>query len=150
MKLTPQLSRVQEKMKPGVITGEGFLGDDTRNIADIIQRDEEVARTLDLDWEKTALLLRRLLDESARGLGEAVTVDGKWTVCLHEARGKLPCPFGDGLHRKHTASIVRTASGQRLVVSELSLHLLKEHHFLQGRGSPFRLEPDLLLSVLAD
>jgi hypothetical protein len=29
-----------------------------------------------------------------------------------------------------------------LVYSELSIHLLKVHHFCQGLGSPFRLAPD--------
>jgi hypothetical protein len=35
-----------------------------------------------------------------------------------------------------------------LVYSELSIHLLKAHHFCQGRGSAFRLEPELLAKFL--
>jgi len=36
MKLTPEYASAQESMKPGKITAEGFLGDDDRNIVDII------------------------------------------------------------------------------------------------------------------
>jgi hypothetical protein len=32
--------------------------------------------------------------------------------------------------------------------SDLNIHLIKAHGFFEGRGASFRIEPELLLSVL--
>jgi hypothetical protein len=39
-------------------------------------------------------------------------------------------------------------TGTELVYSDLSLHLVEAHGFYEGRGSPFRLEPEQILAVL--
>jgi hypothetical protein len=39
MKQTPEYDKIQQQMKKGVITLDGFLGDDTRNLVDIIASD---------------------------------------------------------------------------------------------------------------
>jgi hypothetical protein len=148
MKITPALLKVQEKMKPGVITGEGFLGDDTRSIVDIIQKDEETFASLGLDWDRVVAVLQLLFEEGEKGLGGDVIVKGEVAVTVTEARGYLPCPFGDGLHRKHIAGIRHMGSNEQLVISKLSLHLMEKHHFLQGRGSAFRCEPQAIKKVL--
>ncbi|MBN2531322.1 MAG: hypothetical protein JXB88_00450 [Spirochaetales bacterium] len=147
MKMTPGLLRVQDNMAPGRITGEGFLGDDNRALTDIIQADEETVAALGMDWEIISGKLQSLLDQGKHGLGNPVTIQKKWLITVHETRGHLPCPFGDGLYRKHTAEVEHLPTKTRFHFSELSLHLLKAHHFLQGRGSSFRLEPGLLKKV---
>jgi hypothetical protein len=148
MKLTPALLKVQEKMQPGVITGEGFFGDDMRSIVDIIQKDEETFASLGLDWDNVVDVLQLLFDEGAKGFGGDVIVKEEVAVTVAEARGYLPCPFGDGLHRKHIAEIRHMASNEKLVISKLSLHLMGKHHFLQGMGSTFRCEPQAIKKVL--
>jgi len=40
MKQTVQMKAIQEKMKPGVITRDGFLGSDRRNLIDILIEDD--------------------------------------------------------------------------------------------------------------
>lgn len=147
MKMTPGLMRVQDKMAPGRITREGFLGDDKRVLVDIIQADEEQAAALGLDWEAVSEKLKSLLEQGKEGLGHTVTIENKWSITVHEARGHLPCPFGDGLYRKHTAEVDHLPTGTHFHFSELSLHLLAVHHFLQGKGSPFRLELEVLKRV---
>jgi hypothetical protein len=149
MKITPELLKAQEKMKPGVITGDGFLGSDTRSIVDIIQKDEETFASLGLDWDKVSEVLHFLFDEGKKGLGQDVVVKEEVSVAVTEARGYLPCPFGDGLHRKHIAEIIHLRSHEKLVISELSLHLMANHHFLQGRGSTFRCEPHTIKNIVA-
>ena len=39
MKQTPEYDKIQENMRKGVITLDGFLGDDTRKLVDIIAED---------------------------------------------------------------------------------------------------------------
>ncbi len=62
MKMTPELRRAQDNMAPGVISASGFLGHDTRPIADIIEAD---ART----WRPERPLDAVLLDAPCSALG---------------------------------------------------------------------------------
>jgi hypothetical protein len=147
MKSTPELAKVREKMMPGVITRDGFLGDDKRSVAEIIQDDEAVMASLGIDWEHIAARLRSLIEFGKKGLGSPVQVEEEWSVCVDESRGKLPCPFADGLYMKHVVTIVHKPTARTLLLSELSLHMLEAHHFLEGKGSIFRMEPAALALV---
>ncbi|AEJ60586.1 hypothetical protein Spith_0300 [Spirochaeta thermophila DSM 6578] len=148
MKTDPRYARAYENMKPGVITAEGFLGDDPRPLADIIEADEEEFARLGLSFEEVAAKLKALRDEGKKGLGEPVTVEGKWLVRVDDARGHLPSPFEDGIFRKVNTEVTNLANGEKLVFTDLNLHLLERYHFLEGRGSPFRLEPERIKRVL--
>jgi hypothetical protein len=148
MKMSPELTSAQANMQPGVISAEGFLGDDTRKLVDITESDEEKMQSLGIGFEAAAAEMRRLLKAGAKGLGEATTVENAWRVQVSEARGVLACPFEDGVFRKSNAEVEHLASGARLLYSELSIHLIEKHHFLQGRGGSFRIEPEMLKTVL--
>ena len=148
MKLSPSNKRAQANMAPGIITAEGFLGDDPRPLPDIIADDEVHMKRLGLDWDAVADLLERLMHEGRQGLGEPVTLSDKWIVRTDEARGHLACPWEDGIFRKVNVIAKNKASGHTLFFTELSVHLLKEHHFLEGKGSVFRLEPEVMKDVL--
>ncbi|MCG8481001.1 MAG: hypothetical protein MI724_18045 [Spirochaetales bacterium] len=148
MKMSPEYTKAQENMQPGVITSDGFLGDDTRNIVDIIEADEEEFARLGLDFDHVVATLRNLLEAGRKGLGEPVTIDDRWVVTTSEARGHLASPFEDGIFRKVNALIRNTADENELLVSDLSLHLIEKNHFLQGKGAPFRIEPDMIKKVL--
>ena len=136
------------RMAAGVITSAGFLGADGRSLADIIEADEEQFRALGLEFDGVSDALERLARRGSEGLGEPITIDGRWVVKSDEARGKLPCPYGDGIFHKNSVSVERDAF--RIIFSDLSLHLLRVHHFCQGVGSPFRLEPAVLKAILKE
>ncbi len=150
MKMSPLMKKAQENMQPGVITAEGFLGNETHLLRDIIARDEGEMQKFDLDFDETADILRYLIEEGRKGLGEPVTIEGKWLVQTWEARGHLACPFEDGIFRKITAEIENKKKKTKILVTDLSIHLMKTHHFLEGTGSPFRLEPEIMKNVLKD
>ncbi len=138
--------RAEERMAPGAISAEGFLGSDPRPLADIVASDEEAMRRLGLDWDETASKLRALREAAFRGMGEPVSESGL-LVQGGDARGRLPCPFRDGAFHKDYV-LARKEGGPEIAYSELSIHLLEKHHFLQGRGSPYRLEPEALKDLL--
>jgi len=138
----------EDRMKSGVLTRVGFLGTDSRRLVDIIEADEERFRALDLDFDQVADELDRLAREGEKGLGEPTTVDKVYTVRSDEARGKIACPYQDGLFHKNAVSLTVDATGETLIYSDLSIHLLRVHHFCQGEGSSFRLAPDALKRVL--
>jgi hypothetical protein len=148
MKMSPNMRKAQENMSPGVITADGFLGDDKRPLQDIITEDEEMMRYRNLDFDETVKFLKDMMEEGRNGLGEPITVDGKWLVQTTEARGHLACPFEDGIQRKITTVIKNLKNNTTIMFSALSLHLIQKHHFFEGKGSPFRLEPEDLRKVM--
>ncbi len=150
MKMSPAMRKAQENMQPGVITAEGFLGSEEHSLRDIIVRDEGEMQRLGLEFDETAVLLKHLVEEGRKGLGEPVTVDGKWLVQTWEARGHLACPFEDGIFRKITAEIENKSKNIKIIVTDLAIHLMETHHFLEGTGSSFRLDPEKMKKVLKD
>lgn len=153
MKMSPEFVRAQQNMQPGVITADGFLGDERRALVKIIERDENLMQELGLRFDESADRLEYLIKAGQKGLGEPVTIENQWLVRTDEARGHLPSPFEDGIFRKVNASIslVDTPDSPTTAiirVSLLSLHLMRKWHFLQGEGAPFRIEPRDLKYVL--
>ena len=61
-----------------------------------------------------------------------------------------PQPATSIFDHKMTAEITRKSTNESLIVTDLSIHLLEEHHFIEGKGSQFRLEPQLMKRVLFD
>lgn len=146
--MSPEYVEAQKNMKPGVISSVGFLGDDTRNLVQIIEEDERIMNQLGLDFEKVAAWMKKMMNMAVKGLGEAVLIDNKWEATIYEARGFIPCPFKDGIFRKRLVHVRNTVNNAQIDFSELSIHLFEKHHFLQGKGSPFRIEPHVLKQVL--
>lgn len=146
MKMTEALKRASANMQPGVIASSGFLGSDQRSLADIIAADEASMTHLGLQWEALAARMRFLLQAGMTGLGEPTEVAGTWIIKVDETRGKIASPWEDGLCRKVNARV--SIGDKYLIYNELSIFMAEKHHFLQGRGSPFRIEPDQALAVL--
>lgn len=152
MKMSPEFVKATQNMQPGVITADGFLGDDTRPLVDIIEHDEESMTELGITFEDLVNKMQYLLDEGRKGLGEPVTVDGTWIVRTDEARGHLPSPFEDGIFRKVNAEVELLVdgkvSGKKMIYTDLSLHLIQKYHFFEGKGSSFRVEPAVAKEIL--
>ncbi|PNR95742.1 hypothetical protein [Petrotoga sp. 9PWA.NaAc.5.4] len=150
MKMTEELKKAAENMKPGVITAEGFLGEDERTLADIIESDEEKVRVLNINFYEDLKKIKYLLEKGKEAFDEPVTVDNKWLIKVDEARGHLPCPFEDGIFRKVNLRIRNLKNNEEILLSELSIHLIEKHHFFQGKGSKFRVDPEKLKKVLEE
>ena len=154
MKMTEEMKHAQARMQAGVLTLEGFLGYDNRNLAEIIQHDEEEFARLGLEWDDVGTRLHDLLKRGSEGLGEPITIDKTWLVRTDETRGTLPSPWdGEGIFHKVNCEVRRLnkegkPEGKILLYNELALHMFDKHHFLQGRGSHFRMEPSDIKTVL--
>ena len=149
MKATPIETRIMNRMKPGVITLSGFLGSDPRNLFDIIAEDAKTLAFLEKDPDEIALRMQYFTDISWEASGEEVTVDDIFIVRTDVVRGKLPCPFAHvGIYRKAITTVFNTRLNIELRWTSLSIHLIKEHGFFEGKGSPFRLDPETLVKTL--
>jgi hypothetical protein len=149
MKQTVQMRLIQEKMAPGVIVRDGFLGADARNLVDILTEDEGEVTRLGLVHQEIARRMIELRDGGTAGLGELIDVPPHFEVRVDSVRGRLPCPFGDpGIFPKTNTTVRNTRLGREITYTDLHIHMIGSHGFYEGRGSPFRLEPRDLADVL--
>ncbi len=150
MKQTPEETIMMDNFLPGKISKDGFLGDDTRHLHDIIAEDDKSLSRLGVSRADIAARLQFLIDEGKKGLESEVRIKG-YQIRLQWDRGMIPCPFGDKpLHYKITAEVTRSADQTRLVFSQLSVHLIEKHGFFGGLGSRNRLEPRVVVVFLSD
>lgn len=149
MKQTVQMKAIQDKMKPGVIVRDGFLGADARNLVDILTADEGGVARLGLTHQDIARRMIALRDAGTAGLGEFIDAPPHFEVRVDSVRGMLPCPFGDpGIFPKTNTTVRNTGSGREITYTDLHIHMIGSHGFYEGWGSQFRLEPRDLAEVL--
>ena len=148
MKQPPHLARAQARMAPGILTMDGFLGTDSRDLIEILQTDDGAVRSLGLTHAELGAAMAGLTDRAVAALGAVVDERG-YRVCACEAMGQMPCPFGHpGLYYKTVVEAERHDNGEKMMWSALQVHMVAEHGFYEGRGSHFRLEPEELARFL--
>ncbi len=136
-------------MSPGVLCRDGFLGLDTRALPEIIDADDSLVAAMGCSHGQIAAAMRPILDKAMACYGTPVKVGGDLLAVYREAMGRIPCPFGDGeLLPKGEVELSDERRGQSVLFTPLSVHLIGEHGFYQGRPSRWRLEPDLLADIL--
>jgi hypothetical protein len=147
VKQTPELDRVQEKMKPGVLTLKGFLGYDDRKLADILKSDRELVNELNISVDELCNKLQDLADRGADLMEREVEVDG-FMIKVRDDRGKIPSPWGDGLFEKGDVELRDPESDVKLKWNKLTLRLIKVHGFFGGKGSEYRIDPAIAKKLL--
>lgn len=149
MKQSIQLTRIQEQMKPGVITLSGFLGTDMRNLIDILIEDDGIVRRSGRTHRAIADKMRYYRDKGSEGLGEFKKVDNNFEVRVDSVRGQLPSPFGGpGMYNKINTTVRNLKLDREVTFTDLHIHFVGDHGFYEGVGSPFRLNPEELIIVL--
>jgi hypothetical protein len=149
MKQTVQMREIQDKMKPGVITRDGFLGTDSRNLIDILIEDDAKVKRLNLTHGQIAGRMQELREAAKRGLGDFISVAPHFEVRVDMVRGKLPCPFGHpGLIQKTNIQVRNLTKNREIAFTDMHIHMISEHGFYEGKGSPFRLEASDLIDIL--
>ncbi|MCK9242465.1 MAG: hypothetical protein M0Q18_04325 [Candidatus Cloacimonetes bacterium] len=132
-----------------MITYSGFLGKDTRNFKQIIADDEMVLEKLGKSAEEIADRLEYFQQKSFDAFQGSTVVDEIYDVNTEVVRGYLPCPFmHQGVYRKSYTTVTNTKSGKSFTYSALNIHLIRVHHFFEGKKSHFRLEPRELVAEL--
>lgn len=149
MRQPPDAARIQQQMMPGVITADGFLGNDRRALSEILDADDAAVNRLGLTHAEIAAALQNLRRIGREALGLPAAASPHLEVRVESTRGVLPCPFGErGVHGKSVTVIHNRRLGESLTVSDLQLHLIDRHGFYQGRGSRHRLDPERIARVL--
>jgi len=149
MKMTPELVQASEKMKPGQISKDGFLGTDDRPLVDILEDQTAECARLGISHEDLGEKMESIAQAGMKGLGESVVLDDTWEITADENRGKIPCPFPHpGVFQKTVYTVKNLRTAKTIRFTELSIHMIKAHCFFQGPGAPFYNSPAALVEVL--
>lgn len=147
MKLSPEEQERIKLFSPSKFSADGFLGNDTRQLSEIIAEDEEMVSSLATTCEEIADHLESVFNKAESTFGDPVEIKPGINATFHEARGKIPSPFrGDGVFQKGETVITDSTSNTGIVITRLGIDLIRRHHFFQGRGSRYRIEPELVLT----
>ncbi len=64
-------------------------------------------------------------------------------------RGKVICPFADpGVYSKAVIKLKDNEKAIEFSWTPLHIHMIRKHNFFEGKGSKYRLEPELLVRCL--
>ena len=149
MKQDPALHHIITRMAPCVLCRDGFLGHDPRDLSVILDADRSALVGLGLDHEAIAERLRAIYDKAAATFGAPAAIDERLTAVLHEVKGRIPCPWGGcGTFAKGEVELTDAETHDTLRFTALGLHLIAAHGFYQGRGSRYRLDPDVIARML--
>jgi|YNPMSStandDraft_1061717.scaffolds.fasta_scaffold00013_22 hypothetical protein len=149
MKEIPNYKKIEENLKPGKFSLEGFLGNDNRSLFDIISDDKALILQLNIDIKEIITRLKYFRDKGFDFDGTFIIVDEKWKVSVISHRGKTKCPFEDkGFFAKTEINLIYLPKNIEINYSDLSIHLIEEHGFFGGKGSLYRLEPEILKIAL--
>lgn len=131
------LEEIEKELRAG-----NYLKDDDRPLKRIMEDDAREVAVLDLDLDLITSRMEKLYEEGRKGLGDPVNVEDTFRVVVREDRGIIACPWFDHFASpKAIVEVENIKTGERLTYSVLALHMIRNHCFFQGKGSPFRIEP---------
>lgn len=149
MKKSPQLERLEQTLRSSRLSARGFMGDDPRSLTEILDADAAEVERLGYTMSEIAARMQQLTDLAKPALGDCVLVGEHLEICADDNRGLIPCPWPHGVRcQKTVTTVTRTDTSKSVQWSDLNIHLIAEHGFFQGRGSPFRLEPGKLVEII--
>ncbi len=149
MKIGPELQAVIDRMAPGALCRDGFLGKDKRTLMDIITADRVAVEALGTSCEILGERLKSILKDAMAAQGRVVQIGENLKAVYTTAMGRIPSPWpGEGVFPKGEIELLDTRTGRKILFTPLSLHMIAQHGFFQGRFSRYRIEPEVLVGML--
>jgi hypothetical protein len=142
MKQSPQDKNLEQMLRSGKLTVGGFMGADSRGPDEVIAEDRAALEKLGYNAAQVAIRMQELRDLARPALGNWVDVGKHLQVKSEDYKGFIVCPWPHaGRFEKRITTAQRTDTNQSVSWSDLNIHLIKEHHFFEGKGAFFRIEP---------
>ena len=143
--------RIEQALRCSGSLCHHFMGIDHRSLQQIIAADTHMVALLGTSHAQIADRLARLTRRGQAGLGDPVLLGGRYELCVTDFRGTVTCPWGDaGAWPKSHIVLTDRHTAVSLQWTHLCLHLIAQHGFYQGIGSPYRLDPRTLQFLLTD
>lgn len=157
MSSTPDIDWVEARMRPGALSVSGFLGPH-ESLRDVLAADALAMRRARVTFEALAAALEALLAAASASRTREALVAGRH-VRIQQYLGFQVCPWSPGPRSAQcvggglqfasldwTIEILQT--GDMLKGPGLLVHLMHDHHFCEGRESPYRVDPVALAKLL--
>ena len=149
MKKTPEMEKLDIFLRSSRIVAGGFMGEDIRDVDEVIVADTRVVERLGYSLEQVAARMREITRIAKKALGVSVDIDAKLTAYVDEAKGRVVCPWPHpASFDKRLTTVTDADSGETVTWSDLHIHLIGEHGFFEGCGSSMRIEPKKLIELI--
>ena len=148
MKQSPQEKRLEEVLRSSKIVAGGFLGKDNRRVSEIIEADTKTIAKLGCQISEVTEIMRQITIAATARLGGDVEIAGL-VARVEEAKGPIVCPWPhSGNFAKRITYVTKKETQKSLRWTDLSIHMIAEHGFFEGKGSEFRIEPAELIEMI--
>ncbi len=151
-----EIERIEALMRPGRLSDDGFLGLD-ESLRDVIREDTETLKILGVTHEQVADRLEKLVLSVSKGIISAEELvrrmrpsSGFYTVEL-ATLGHQDCPFEPVPNFQPYSNsnyFVINPADQHFTFGGLLIHLIRQHQFFEGSGTPYRLDPKQVVEFL--
>jgi len=149
MKKSPDIQKLEEMLRSSKLVAGGFMGPDPRGVMEIIDADMAEVSILGQSVNQIAARMLEITKAATKGLGTWVDIDEKRMAKVDEARGFVICPWPHPARfDKRVTTLKMLDSGKEILWSDLSIHLIAEHGFFEGKDAAFRLEPAELIEMI--
>lgn len=149
MKQSREMEKLESMLRSSQLVAGGFLGDDSRNVSEVIEADRLALEKAGVAAGEVAKQMRKITDVAKKELGRRVMVGDKLQAWVEEAKGVLVCPWPhSGGFAKRITTVRDVETGESVTWSDLNIHLIEEHGFFEGEGSALRLDPGKLIKLI--
>ncbi|MBW8015409.1 MAG: hypothetical protein FVQ82_04420 [Planctomycetes bacterium] len=149
MKKTPEMEKLDNFLRSSRIVAGGFMGEDIRDVDEVIVADTRSVERLGYSLEQVAARMHEITHIAKEGLGVCVDVGAGLKGCVDEAKGRIVCPWPHpASFDKRLTTVTDVESGKEITWSDLHIHLIEEHGFFEGIGSAMRIEPVKLITII--
>jgi hypothetical protein len=155
--LQPDIGQIEARMRPGALSVRGFLGPN-ESLRTVMEADFRALENARITFEALAVSLEALIAAASDSSTKEAVV-GTHHVRVQQYLGFQICPWspdpqhmqcmGRGVHfssldwRVENLRTCQVLEGPGLIV-----HLMHDHHFCEGRESPYRVDPLALAGLL--
>ncbi len=149
MKQSPSMRDLEFMLRSSRIVAGGFLGTDGRPLEEIIDADLVSLAHLGYTVAQVADRMQQLTALAIPELGNPVAVGDHLTVTSQDYMGRIICPWPHPMRLAKRITVARrTDTDESIRWTDLSIHMIAEHSFFEGKGSPFRIEPGKLVHLV--
>jgi hypothetical protein len=149
MKQGSELQKLDEILRSSFLVAHGFMGNDKRTVNEVIDTDIRALEKLGYDVKYLTQRMQEITNQAIKGLGTWVRIDEHLSSKVDEAKGPIVCPWPHtGNFAKRITILKNEVSGLSICWSDLSIHMIREHAFFEGKGSMFRVEPEMLINMI--
>jgi hypothetical protein len=140
------IDSLEKDMRPGAWAAKGFIGSDDRLIDTLVEDNRYIVDQLGLTHQEIAKHLRAIGAAAEKAKGQEFRYHGRrFKATLRASRWYQPSPFRDGTQTNLLVVADNLDMDRRLEFSLLMPDLIERYGFYEGRGTPYRLDPQKIV-----